>query len=361
VKTSLLAAAGLLLAAVAYLMLWPVPVSPVAWTAPEDPGLVDPFGPDDRLAAAAAIDLGRYSGPEDVTAGRDGRLYATTKDGVVLQIDGYGTVREFASVGGRALGIETAADGSFVVANAMLGLQRISRDGEVEVLLDRFDGAPLAYPNDVAIAPDGTIYLSESSTKFAARDYGDTFEASKLDLLEHGAHGRVLAFEPRSGAVRLVIGGLNYANGVAVSEDGHYLLVAETGSYRILRHWLDGAQAGETDVVLDNLPAFPDNINNGRNGRFWIGLVAPRSKALDVLSGRPYLRKVVQRLPAALRPTALPSSHVIAITGDGEVLINLQDPAARFPSLTGVFETRDRLYLTTLFGNALPLLDKRDL
>jgi hypothetical protein len=69
----------------------------------------------------------------------------------------------------------------------------------------------------------------------------------------------------------------------------------------------------------------------------------------------------VQRLPTSLRPKARPYSHVIAITGDGEVMMNLQDPEARFPALTGVFETQDTLYLTTLFGNRLPRLSKEDL
>jgi hypothetical protein len=70
---------------------------------------------------------------------------------------------------------------------------------------------------------------------------------------------------------------------------------------------------------------------------------------------------VVQRLPAGVRPKAEPYSHVIGINGDGEVLMNLRDPEARFPSLTGVYETRSSLYLTRLFGNELPVLDKEDL
>ncbi len=41
--------------------------------------------------------------------------------------------------------------------------------------------------------------------------------------------------------------------------------------------------------------------------------------------------------------------------------MNLQDADARFPALTGVFETRDALYLTSLFGNELARLDKQDL
>ncbi len=61
---------------------------------------------------------------------------------------------------------------------------------------------------------------------------------------------------------------------------------------------------------------------------------------------------------AHLRPEF---AKVIAIDGDGHVLMNLHEPAARFPTLTGVLETRDALYLTTLFGQQLPRINKRDL
>lgn len=352
---------GLLAATLLYLLLWPVPIDPVAWEAPADPGLVDPFGPDDRLAAARAIDLGQHEGPEDMSRGVDGQFYATVKDGFVLRIDTQGDVHEFAKVGGRPLGIETAADGSLLVANAYLGLQRVSTGGTVETLLAAFDGAPLVYADDLAIANDGTVYFSEASTKHGAASTGGSYEASLRDIIEHGGHGRVIAYDPASGEAEVIVDGLQFANGVAISDDQEYLLIAETGSYRILRHWLRGPAAGSTEVILDNLPGFPDNINNGLNGRFWIGLVAPRNKSLDALSGSPFLRKVVQRLPAVMRPRAMPSSHVIAITGEGDVLMNLQDPAARFASLTGVLETRDSLYLTSLFGSQLGVLRKENL
>lgn len=159
----------------------------------------------------------------------------------------------------------------------------------------------------------------------------------------------------------LVLDGLNFANGVAVSEDQRYLLINETGSYRILRYWLSGPDQGRREVIIDNLPGFPDNINNGLNGKFWVGLIAPRNELLDQMAPKPWLRKLVQRLPASVRPQAAPSSHVIAITGDGEVLMNLQDTSARLPALTGVFETRDVLWLSTLFGNRVGRLDKQDL
>ena len=360
-KKTLATATSILTVVLAYLLLWPVPINPVAWDAPRDLGLVDPFESNDRLRPARAIGLGTHEGPEDVTAGHDGRLYATSKDGFLLQIDGYGNVAEFAQVGGRPLGLETDRDGSFITANAYSGIQRISPNGLVTTLLDEVDGVPLVYADDLAIASDGTVYFSEASTHFGASQYEGTYEGSLLDIMEHGASGQVIAFSPDTGDAKVIIDDLNFANGVAISADQTFLLVAETGSYRILRYWLVGPRAGETEVIIDNLPGFPDNINNGLNGRFWIGLVSPRNDLLDRLSDNPLIRKIVQRLPAFLRPKAVPSSHVIAINGDGEVLMNLQDSDARFPALTGVFETSDALYLTSLFGNELARLDKQDL
>jgi len=345
-----------------YLATWPVPVDPVAWKAPQDRGLTGAFAANDALAGAEAIDLGMHEGPEDVAVGPDGALYATTSSGAILRISqDTGTVSEFARTGGRPLGIEFAPDGSLLVANAYSGIQRVAPDGEVTDLLQAVNGEPIAYADDLAVSTDGIVYFSDASTKFGAREWNGTFAASLLDILEHGGHGRVIAFDPGSGNARVIMKGLNFANGIAISDDDRFLLVAETGSYRILRHWLRGPDAGTTDVVLDNLPGFPDNINGGSDGRFWIGLIAPRNARLDGLSDKPFLRKMVQRLPAFLRPAAAPSSHVIAINGDGDVLTSLQDTAAGYPSLTGVCETGRRLYLTRLFGHELPYVDKASL
>ena len=341
-----------------YLAAWPVPVDPVAWQAPQDRGLTGPFAANDTLAAAEAIDLGEHEGPEDVAVGHDGALYATTYSGTILRIDpGSHRVSAFARTGGRPLGIEAAPDGALLVANAYIGIQRVSQLGDVTNLLTTVEGEPLAYADDLAVASTGVIYFSDASSKFGARDWNGTYAASLLDILEHGGHGRVIEFDPRSGRSRVLIDGLDFANGIAIAADDSYLLVAETGSYRILRHWLQGPDAGTTEVLVDNLPGFPDNINGGGENRFWIGLIAPRDAKLDGLSGKPFLRKVVQRLPAFLRPSAVPSSHVFAIDGDGNVLRSLQDPAATYPAMTGACETGQRIYLTRLFGHELPYVD----
>ena len=253
-KNALTIVGSILVCCVLYLLFWPVPVDPVAWDAPVDQGLVAPYGPNDRLRRAQGIDLGDYQGPEDVTSGIDGQLYATTSGGAVIRINSDGDVSLFADVGGRALGIETDTDGSLVVANAYLGVQRISPQGTVSTLLNEVEGKALLYADDLAIADDGVIYFSDASSKFGALQSGGTFEASLLDIMEHGGHGRVIRFDPASGEARVIIDNLNFANGVAISDDQDFLLISETGSYRILKHWLQGPAAGSNEVLLDNLP-----------------------------------------------------------------------------------------------------------
>lgn len=345
-----------------YLLLWPVPVSPVAWDAPQDIGLVEPFDANDRLSLARPISIGEFDGPEDIADGQDGFLYASTLGGHIIRIRGNGSdLSVFADVGGKPLGLEFDKEGALFVANAPLGLQRISPDGSIETLVSEVDGEDISYANDLAVADDGRVFFSDASSKFNPATSGGSYDASLLDILEHGGHGRIFEYSPATEQTRVIMDGLNFANGVAISEDQQYLIINETGHYRVWRYWLEGPDAGNAEVILDNLPGFPDNVNDGLNGKFWIGLVAPRNKLLDDLSDAPFVRKIVQRLPAFVRPKAVPSSHVIAINGDGQVLINLQDSTMKFPALTGVHETRQSLYLTALFGKRIGRLDKKDL
>ena len=56
----------LVAAAAAYLLLWPVPVDPVAWDAPEAPELTGPYAANDELADVERLAAGQGHGPEDV-------------------------------------------------------------------------------------------------------------------------------------------------------------------------------------------------------------------------------------------------------------------------------------------------------
>ena len=111
---------------------------------------------------------------------------------------------------------------------------------------------------------------------------------------------------------------------------------------------MNGPKLGSQEVVIDNLPGFPDNIHVGLNGYYWIGLTAPRSEVLDNLSNQPFLRKVIQRLPAFMRPNVAPYGVVIAIDGQGNVIENLQDPSGQVYASTRANESEEYLYVSSL-------------
>ncbi|MEM7215455.1 MAG: SMP-30/gluconolactonase/LRE family protein, partial [Pseudomonadota bacterium] len=294
--------AVLLVIALGYLLFWPVPVEPVAWEAPENRGYVGDFAPNQALADIKRIDLGEHSGPEDVAIGPDGLVYVSTHDGTILRHEpGSANTVKFADTKGRPLGIEFGRDGDLYVADAYKGLLKINPSGEVSLLTNKTDeGSPILYADDLDITSEGLVYFTDASIKFGAEANGGTLPASLLDLIEHGPNGRVLKFDPATNETTIIHQGMSFANGLALTSDESHILVAETGGYAIHKIPLNAPETAKP--VITNLPGFPDNVNDNPDGTFWIGLASPRSVPVDKLSGQPFLRKVIQRLPAAIRP-----------------------------------------------------------
>ena len=100
-------------------------------------------------------------------------------------------------------------------------------------------------------------------------------------------------------------------------------------------------------------------INRNPDGTFWLGLVSPRNDAVDGLSGKPFLRKVIQRLPAAIRPKPQRYGFVVKIDENGTVLETLQDPSGAYALTTGAIEGPDgKLYISSLTEPDLGVLER---
>ncbi|MEO7885194.1 MAG: SMP-30/gluconolactonase/LRE family protein [Polaromonas sp.] len=362
----ILAAIGIALAGLAaYLCLWPVPVEPHSWEAPVAPGYTGPFAANHKLAKLKTISLGAEEGPEHLVVGKDGKLYAAVTSGAILRMNPDGSGQEVVvNTGGRVLGFDFDAGGNLIAADAFKGLLSISPDRKVTVLADKAGGSPILYANAVVVARNGKVYFSDASTRFGAKQWGGTFEASILDILEQSSSGRVIEYDLAAKTTRIVAKGLSFANGVALSQDEQSLFVAETGRYRI---WKLPVDAQELDItqpgagvkpLFDNLPGYPDNLMRGLDGKVWVGLVKPRNPTIDGMARKPFMRKLTLRLPRALWPIPKAYGHVVAFTEDGKVVADLQDPTGTYPETTAVTETADRLYVQSLHAKSLGWLPK---
>lgn len=365
-KTTLSAAALVLAAVLAYLLAWPVPIQPVAWDAPLPPGYAGPHAVNQRLAGLRSFSLGDDLGPEHIVVGPDGWLYTTVASGAIVRMATDGTRREvWARTGGRVLGFDFDAAGNLIAADAFRGLLSIAPGPErtVQVLTDRvlIDGQPdpIRYADAVVVAADGRMYFSDASTRFAPAQWGGTFEASVLDILEQRATGRVLVFDPASKRTEILATGLSFANGVALTTDGRHLLVAETGRYRVWKIAVDARNldltrpSGLATVLLDNLPGYPDNLMRGLDGKVWVGFAKPRNAVIDRMAPHPWLRALTLRLPRAWWPIPPAYGHVVAFDDNGRVVADLQDPTGAYPETTAVTETADRLYIQSLHAHTL--------
>jgi sugar lactone lactonase YvrE len=266
---------------------------------------------------------------------------------------------------GRPLGLDFDADGQLVIADALRGLLAVDAAGQVRVLTDRVDGTPILFADAVQVAADGRILFTDATQRSSPRTHG-TFDAALFDILEHSCTGRVLEFDPVAATTRIIARGLCFPNGIALSADEQSLLVAETGTYRVLKiprasNGIDvgaalRADAAGVTVLLDNLPGFPDNLTRGQDGRYWTGFTKPRSAAIDAMSGKPWLRALTLRLPRSLWPVPPTYGHVIAFDEQGRVLLDLQDPSGKLPETSGATEHDGMLYVQSLHASSLGVL-----
>jgi sugar lactone lactonase YvrE len=370
VKAFFKIAGVLVAAAAAYLLLWPVPITPVALPVPVQPGYAGVHAVNTRLENLTIIDLHGEVGPEHIAIGPDGKLYTTVASGNILRMNPDGTDQQvFANSGGRILGFDFDAKGNLIAADAVKGLLSIAPDAKVTLLTDKVQGDPIRYADAVVVAKSGKMYFSDASTRFAPKDWGGTFEASVLDIIEQAATGRILEFDPATQATRVVALGISFANGVALSQDEQSLFVNETGRYRVWKiavaanaldvRTLSASGSPQATIFLDNLPGYPDNLMRGLNGKVWLGFAKPRNPVADTMGDKPWLRALTLRLPRMFWPVPKSYGHVIAFTEDGKVVADLQDPTGTYPETTAITETQDRLYVQSLHAHGLGWLPNR--
>ena len=140
-RKGLLIAGAVVVAAAVYLLAWPVPVEPVAWSAPKSAGYGGAHTRNERLAHLQLVKLTPEIGPEHIAFGPDGKLYTAMLSGAVLRMNADGSsIETVANTGGRPLGLDFDANGRLIIADALLGLLALETDGSVRVLTSSVGG-----------------------------------------------------------------------------------------------------------------------------------------------------------------------------------------------------------------------------
>ncbi|HTB37598.1 MAG TPA: SMP-30/gluconolactonase/LRE family protein [Reyranella sp.] len=318
-----------------------------------------PFVQNDRLAGVSLIGLGRIEAPEDVILDRHDNLYAGSRHGDIMRFfpPDYEKMEVFAHIGGQPLGMAfDRADNLYVCIGGM-GLYRITPDRKVEKATDETnrslrsvnDDSRLRLADDLDIADDGRIFFSEATVRYEMHEW-------PVDGLEARGNGRIVCYDPRNGTTRTVLRGLKFPNGICVERGSQSILFAETWGCCVKRYWFDGPKTGQVEMVMENLPGFPDNINLASDGNYWLAMVGMRSPALDLAWRMPgFRRRMAKRVPIDewLFPN-INTGCVLRFNEKGEVLETYWDLAGvNHPMITSMREHKGYLYLGGIQNNRI--------
>lgn len=267
-------------------------------------------------------------------------------------------------------------------ADAVNGLCRIDLskpNPKVELIassfqLDNGTWSKITFADDVDIGPkSGIVYFSDASDILPERnskhkkqfDLAITF---KMDVMRGKKSGRLLKYDPSTNKVTVLANDIWFANGVAVDEEEEFVMLSESSMFRILKYHLKGHKKGQLEVMVDNLPGFPDGADCTKEQLCYSPLPSSIPPIFNILykfspSVDAWVRTLLMILPESLSPKHVPYGAVVEITQGNDTTPSqikrlFQDPNGDHISfLTGVTEHGGKLYLGSLHNNFIGVLD----
>ncbi len=240
---------------------------------------------------------------------------------------------------GRPFGVARGLGEVVIAAAGDAGLVA-AVEGRILPLVSEAQGRPIRHAADAAVSfARGIVYFTDASDRY-------TPAQSWAEFVEHGANGRLLAYDSNRRTTQVLVDGLYFPLGIALAADESFVLVCEMTSYRVLKHWLTGKHAGKTEVFVDGLPGYPAEIGADPRGGFWLSLYAPRLDRMDRLASSPWLRALWFKLPRALQPAPAKRTWILGLDADGAITRDLRDDGAdAYAPVIGVLEREGALYL----------------
>lgn len=191
--------------------------------------------------------------------------------GKVVSVDPAGFVTDLVQTGGKPQSVAWTPSGRLLLADAKnQALFQIAPDtGGLSTIADSVNGQRFLGPNDLVVGDYDVVYLTDPG----------------LDMEESG---QIVRIELASGRTSLLAHGLRFPNGITITADGRWLMVAESITHRILRFELldDGTRLGPVEVFYEFADNYPDGIVFDSEGNLLITLCGGGTLEVVSASGR---------------------------------------------------------------------------
>jgi gluconolactonase len=197
--------------------------------------------------------------------------------GCVTWISKDGASRRTVAKTGRPNGLARDRDGFIWVAEtAQRALLKLTLDGDYETIATNFDGEEFLFLNDLALGPDGRVYLTDSG--IAMEEFAPGGELNP-DWESLSYDGRVYRIDPDTREVDRLDNGIRFTNGLAFDSDGH-LYVAETLTGNIFKYVFEnneytGVKQPFGNVINPEAPEGikgPDGMKFGKDGKLYVAV-----------------------------------------------------------------------------------------
>ncbi|XP_068157571.1 adipocyte plasma membrane-associated protein Hemomucin [Drosophila tropicalis] len=240
--------------------------------------------PNFHLDGAERLLEGRVYGPECLIA-RNNEIYTGIHGGEVIKLTA-NHVTHVTKIGqpceaiyeesrcGRPLGLAFDTLGNnLIIADGYYGIWQVDLSTHKKTLLvsptQELPGKQINRPaktfNAVTVDKKGDIYWTDSTSDFTIQDLVFSSFANPS--------GRLFKYNRSKNVSEVLLDELVFANGVALSPNEDFVVVAETGAMRLTKYHLKGPNAGQSEVFVDGLPGNPDNLTPDAEG-LWVPIVS---------------------------------------------------------------------------------------
>ncbi|KAH0555489.1 adipocyte plasma membrane-associated protein-like [Cotesia glomerata] len=347
---------------------------------------------NENLNKAEKLYQGKVRGPESFDS-YDGILYFTTADGAVHKIigDELKEVVKFKEtcknkleedLCSHPLGLKFDKKGTLYVVDTSYGIYKVDvKKGSYEKIIDAsqpIEGKLPKTPNSVDVAENGDLYWTDMSSDYKLND-------GIFSTLSDPS-GRLIHFNAKTKKNKVLLDNLGCANGVKLSDDESFVLVNELVMSRVVKYHLKGPKTGQSEIIVEGLPGFPDNIHSDNHGNFLISLVIIADEEsphlVQSLLPHPNIRKMCIRflslleLPFKLFDKVYPNDYckrihywigsfqnspmvvptdaiVLRIDANGKILNAMAISNSEISSISSAFFLNDYMWLGSPFNDYL--------